>query len=124
MHCKRFLAAVAILACLTVLAYRGLAGDDAAAPEKPGDDFAGKVILLHTDQEMEILSQILTDVAFQEIRGKLFLVGTSAETDRGDDWRAGKKVYVAWDRVVGYMLLTKEEFKQYLREANDEEKAA
>ena len=123
MNCKRLLLAAAILACLGLAGYRGLAYD-APAAEKPSDEFAGKVILLHTDQEMEILSQILTDVEFKEIRGRLFLIGTGADTDRGDDWRSGKRVYVAWDRVVGYMLLSKEEFKEYLKEAGDEEKAA
>ena len=64
---------------------------------------------------MEVLAEVLSDVSFVEIHGRTFLVGVGADTKRPDDWQSGKKVYVGWERVTGYTLLSKEEFDEYLK---------
>jgi hypothetical protein len=124
MNFKRLGLATVALVGLVVLASALGAGDSKKEMEKTSDIFAGKTMLIHMDPEMDILAQILTNVEFKVIEGRLYVVGTGADTKRGDDWRTGKKIYVAWDKITGYMLLTKEEFNKYLDAANDEDKAA
>jgi hypothetical protein len=124
MNCKRLLCAAVILIGLVGLGSALGAGDAKKEPEKPHDVFAGKIMLVHLDPEMDVLAQILSGVEFKEIQGRKYVVGIGADTKHPDDWRTGKKIYVAWDKITGYMLLTKEEFGKYLDAANDEDKAA
>jgi hypothetical protein len=124
MNRQRLAFATLLVVGLAILGTAGRAADekDEKTEDRPAaETFAGKIMLVHMDFEMEILAQVMTDVEFKEIKGRTFLVGLGADTKRSDDWRKGKKIYVAWDKVTGYMLLTKDEFDKYLDIAGEDQ---
>ena len=118
MNSKRLIFAAMILVALVALVRLGRAGDAPEKAKQPENPFAGKIMLVHLDPDMEVLSEVLSDVEFVELHGRTFLVGMGADTKRADDWQSGKKVYVGWERVTGYTLLTQEEFDEYLKAIN------
>jgi hypothetical protein len=123
MNLKRLLLAIAILICLALATTAGRAGDDEKS-EKSENIFADKIVMVHLDAEMEVLAGIITNVEFKMVEGRKFLVGVGVPTKRPEDWWSGRKVFVAWDKVTGYVLLTKDEFDEYLEALKDEDRAA
>ncbi len=116
MNAKKLLFAALIVVAVALVGSFGRAGDEKKENAPKADEmFAGKIMMLHLDPEMEVLAEVLSDVSFVEIHGRTFLVGVGADTKRPDDWQSGKKVYVGWERVTGYTLLSKEEFDEYLK---------
>ncbi len=121
---QRLLLLVAIGLGIAVVAGLVCAGDDKDDAPKAADPFAGKIMLVHLDAEMEVLTGILTGLEIKEVHGRKFLVGVGVPTGQPADWWAGRKVFVSWEKVTGYLLLSKEEFEEYLDSLKDRDAAA
>ena len=117
-------ALVAVALLIPLVAGLARAGDDDKPAAKSDDPFAGKIVLVHMDAEMEVLAGILTGVEFKEVQGRKFLVGVGVPTGRPGDWWVGRKVHIAWDKVTGYIVLSKDEFEEYLDELKEQDTAA
>ena len=97
---ERLLLAAAIMLGIAVVGGLVRAADDKEKnePAKADNPFADKIMLVHMDAEMEVLTGILTGLEIREIHGRKFLVGVGVPTGRPEDWWVGRKVFISWRR--------------------------
>ena len=79
---ERLLLAAAIVLGIVVVGGLVRAADEKEKnePAKADNPFADKIMLVHMDAEMEVLTGILTGLEIREIHGRKFLVGVGVPT--------------------------------------------
>ena len=70
----------------------------------PVTDFSGKIILLYLSDRPDEHNVVLQNAVLQDLGGKVFIVGEFAESTSANDWAAGIRTAVAWDRVEQYLV--------------------
>jgi hypothetical protein len=84
------------------------------------DEFTEKTIVVFLNNQMRVPSVILERVSLRDLGGRQFLIGTGADTKREGDWWTGKAVRVAWSTVAGYIIFTKQQYEEFIKEDNDD----
>ncbi len=78
-------------------------------------DFSCKILILYLDVPVhgtgEVFSVFLDSPSFQEVAGRVFLVGRSPRGMQDEDWSGGAEVSLAWEKVVQYY--TFDSFKEF-----------
>jgi hypothetical protein len=74
--------------------------------------FAGKVVVLFQPGTADS-STAINDATFSEIAGRRFLSGKYA-TAPGEETLKGAPIHVAWETVNEFLILTPEQYKEWL----------
>jgi hypothetical protein len=85
--------------------------------------FEGKIVGLSIDRssavESKTSSSYLTDVEILKVGGRFFIVGSNFVPDHPDYEEYGPTrgitIAVAWEKVTGFKIYSKEQFDEYLK---------
>jgi hypothetical protein len=72
--------------------------------------FEGKMVTLYFSGQRMETGMVVEEAEIKEVGGRKMLVGIGADTGQKQNWTTGVPVGVAWDSVVMYLAMTKEEF--------------
>ena len=76
---------------------------------------SGKIVVLYlVNRSLEHVA-VLEDPHFENLGGRLFIVGVVPDGTSPNDWAAGVTSTVAWDRVEEYLVF--DTLEQYLSRA-------
>ncbi len=83
---------------------------EANPPEDPSC-FANKIAILYM-RGLDIKeSRMIRNARFKHVQDRWLLFGESPATAKGEDWTTGAEIYVDWNRVDFFFLLTEEQFQ-------------
>ena len=94
----KLVAAVALLVIATSI-HSISAAAQSGNEKKKQDEFEGKIVTVYLHDADAHQGAVLTDVELIELGGRIMLVGTGADTGQENNWTAGTRVGLAWDKV-------------------------